>query len=95
MAPLEQSETDEITAQILQQLSKTPYACSSLTRLTNGTTNFVFRGTLTRPLPLCPRDGLEEGTSTAKTVIVKHSTDFAAVNKDLAINISRCVINPL
>jgi hypothetical protein len=93
MAPLEQSEKDELTARILQQLSKTPYACSSLTQLTNGTTNFVFRGTLTQPLRLQNR--VEEGTGLmiTKTVVLKHYTAFAALNKDLPIDISRCVIS--
>jgi hypothetical protein len=94
MAPLSQLEEDKITAQILEQLSKTHYACSSLTRLTNGTTNFVFRGTLTQPLPDHVRYGLEGemATTTVKTVVVKHSTGFAALNKDLPIDVSRSVI---
>jgi hypothetical protein len=92
MAPLEQSEKDHLIARILQQLSKSPYACSSLTQLTNGTTNFVFRGTLSQPLRF--RDGIGKRTDTATTdtVIIKHSADFCAVNKDLPINVSRCVI---
>lgn len=92
MTPLDPSEKDELTAQILLQLSKSPYACSSLTQLTNGTTNFVFRGTLIQPL--CPRDSPEDGkvTSNTQTVIIKHSTSFCAVNKDLPIDVSRCVV---
>ncbi|KAK7757531.1 hypothetical protein SLS62_000546 [Diatrype stigma] len=85
MAPLEQSEKDEIAANILQQLASTPFACSSLLQLTNGTTNFVFRGTLIRPVPS------PEGSGAVETVIVKHSSEFAAVNKDLPIHVSRCI----
>ncbi|KAH6681391.1 kinase-like domain-containing protein [Halenospora varia] len=96
MPPLEQSEKDELLAHILRELSKTPYACDSLIQLTNGTTNFVFRGTLTQPLHLHLPNGLEEETATAieatNTVIVKHSTEFAAVNKALPIDVSRCVV---
>ncbi|TVY38531.1 hypothetical protein LSUB1_G002891 [Lachnellula subtilissima] len=104
MSPLSQSEKDELIAQISLSLSKTPYACSSLTQLTNGTTNFVFRGVLTQPepvlLPLDPPHGGVDNAETAigtaatstKTVIIKHSTAFAALNKDLPIDVSRCVV---
>ncbi|KAI0123196.1 kinase-like domain-containing protein [Xylariales sp. AK1849] len=94
MAPLEQSEKDELRAQILHKLSGTLYACSSLTQLTNGTTNFVFRGTLIQPLPPHLQDDLTGGTatSTIRTVIVKHATAFAALNKDFPIDLSRCVV---
>ncbi len=87
MAPPSEKEKSEISARILQGLSETPYACSQLTALTNGTTNFVFRGTLVQPLPA------QDGTSTVgpRSVIIKHSTDFVAVNKDFPLDISRCV----
>ncbi len=84
MAPLAQAEKDALTSQILQDLAGTPYACSSLTKLTNGTTNFVSRGLLNQPL--------HDGTAlTTKSIIVKHSTNFAAVNQDFPLDISRCV----
>ncbi len=95
MQPLEKSEKDELSAHILRELSTTPFACDSLTQLTNGTTNFVFRGTLTQPLPVHLSNSLKEETATAtetiKTVIIKHSTEFAAVNKAQSIDVSRCV----
>jgi hypothetical protein len=93
MAPFEQTEKDEITARIMQRLSKTPYACSALTRLTNGTTNFVFRGTLTQPLDLSSEQDIKERISAAiiQTVIVKHATAFSPLNKVLPIDVSRCV----
>lgn len=86
MAPLNQEEKDAIFSKVLQGLSGTPYACSSLTQLTNGTTNFVFRGELVKPIPTDNGSG-----STATTVIIKHSAEFAALNKDLPIDASRVV----
>ncbi|KAI5860079.1 kinase-like domain-containing protein [Durotheca rogersii] len=85
MAPPAQPELDALVTRVLEQLSETPYSCSSLTRLVNGTTNFVFRGILTRPLPLGDDKPVE-------TVIVKYTADFAALNKDLPIDASRCVV---
>lgn len=92
MAPLEQAEKDTIIDQILLQLSVTTYACSSLTQLTNGTTNFVFRGTLANPVhPSLEVVGEGTETKTIQSVIVKYSASFAALNKDLPIDVSRCV----
>ncbi|KAI1644676.1 kinase-like domain-containing protein [Daldinia loculata] len=84
MAPLSQAEKDALVSKVLGELSGTPYACSSLTHLTNGTTNFVFRGKLTHPIRA---DGGDQSTTT--TVIIKHSTEFAAVNKDFPLDPSR------
>ncbi|KAI1275438.1 kinase-like domain-containing protein [Xylaria sp. FL0933] len=84
MAPLSQEEKDDLVDRVHQALSKTPYDCSSLTHLTNGTTNFVFRGKLVRPIR-----GDGESTVTTTTVIVKHSLEHAALNKNLAIDTSR------
>ncbi|KAI0904502.1 hypothetical protein F4823DRAFT_614746 [Ustulina deusta] len=85
MAPLSQEEKDGLVNKVLQALSDTPYACSSLMHLTNGTTNFVFRGQLARPIR-----GEENGSAVnATTVIVKHSLEHAALNKNLPIDTSR------
>lgn len=93
MAPLTQLELDTLTTRIAEHLSETKYACSTLTRLTNGTTNFVFRGTLTRPVSSqFPSDDNLQGHP-IETVIIKHTANFAALNKDLPIDISRCVPN--
>ncbi|KAM7195407.1 hypothetical protein V8F33_006748 [Rhypophila sp. PSN 637] len=54
-------------------LSKTRYACSSVTRLTGGTANYVYRGTLMKPLSWPDADN---GGPAKTTVIIKHSTDF-------------------
>lgn len=87
MSLLEQ-EIDTIVSNISQELSATPFACSSLTRLTNGTTNFVFRGELTKPISV---GGSEGGRSDTTTVIIKYAAPYAAVNKNLAIDASRAV----
>ncbi|KAF2718264.1 hypothetical protein K431DRAFT_322527 [Polychaeton citri CBS 116435] len=78
-----QTVPDHILDKITQQLSTTRYA-SILKPLSGGTVNFVFRGILAEPIAI--PDGI-----TSKTIIVKHSTEFLAVNKDFAIDISRCV----
>ncbi|KAE8351662.1 kinase-like domain-containing protein [Aspergillus coremiiformis] len=69
---------------ILSELSTSPYACSSVEQLTGGTANFVFRGTLLHPLP----DG-------AKTVVIKHTENYVASNRDFKLSAERCVITPL
>ncbi|KAI1469029.1 kinase-like domain-containing protein [Daldinia caldariorum] len=84
MAPFNQEEQDAIVSNILRELLETPYACSSLVRLTNGTTNFVYRGELVHPIRADSED-----SNTKETVIIKHSTDFAAVNKDFSLDASR------
>lgn len=75
-----QAGTDNMSTLILKELSKTPYVCSSLTRLTGGTGNFVFRGVLSQPL--------QDGT---KTVIIKHAEDYVASNPDFPLSTTRCV----
>ncbi|KAI1777165.1 hypothetical protein F4818DRAFT_439526 [Hypoxylon cercidicola] len=92
MAPLSQSGLDELTARIMKQLSETNYACSFLTRLTNGTTNFVFRGILSQPLPPPFSSQDHSQGHPVETVIIKHTASFVALNKDLPINISLCVV---
>jgi hypothetical protein len=89
MALLEQAERNAIASRLLQELESTRFACSCLEELNGGTLNFTFRGLLKEPISSL------DGTMAAKTVIVKHSTDFAAVNKDFPIPISRSVILPL
>lgn len=76
--------TDEeraFTQQILDRLATSPYACSSLSRLTGGTANFLYRGTLHQPLPF----------PDARTVIVKCSTEYVAINRDFPLDVRRCV----
>ena len=68
---------------ILSELSTTPYACSSVEQLSGGTANFVFRGTLLQPLP--------DGTT---TVVVKHTEDYVASNREFKLSAERCVTVP-
>ncbi|KAF2789573.1 hypothetical protein K505DRAFT_284130 [Melanomma pulvis-pyrius CBS 109.77] len=83
MLLLEESKKDALATTLSQELSATPFACSSLTHLSGGTTNFVFRGVLAAPIPA------QDGNLTS-SVIVKHSTDFVAVNPDFSLDVSRC-----
>jgi hypothetical protein len=76
----QKEEKDQLVVQLVQELSHTPYACSSLTQLSGGTANFLFRGILAHPLP--------DGT---QTVVVKHSKEFVAANRNFSLEVSRCV----
>lgn len=70
MIPFKPLEEDKASAYILHQLSKTRYACSSLSSpLSSRPGNSVYRGILARPI---------EETASAKSIIVKHSTDSAS-----------------
>ncbi|EXJ88945.1 hypothetical protein A1O3_02009 [Capronia epimyces CBS 606.96] len=90
-----QADQDELVDAILQELSTTPYAASSLTQLSGGSTNFVFRGILAHPLPL-PLPSRSEpepqpDPTTGKTIIVKHSRDHIRGNKNFPLAVSRCI----
>lgn len=87
MAPLNQPQKDILSFQILKELSSTSYACSSLIPLSGGTANFVYRGTLISPL----NDRSSDGYTNMESVIVKHSTAFAAVNTSFELDVERCV----
>ncbi|KAL5052127.1 hypothetical protein BDW71DRAFT_202258 [Aspergillus fruticulosus] len=71
----------EVKEAIAMELSKSPFACSSLTQLSGGTANFVYRGVLSRPLP--------DGT---RTVIVKHAEDYLASNAEFKLSAKRCLV---
>ncbi|KAL4926625.1 uncharacterized protein BDV17DRAFT_269181 [Aspergillus undulatus] len=64
-----------------KELSGTLYACTSLTQLSGGTANFVYRGVLSQPLP--------DGTT---TVIVKHAEDYLASNAGFKLSAKRCLV---
>ncbi|KAJ6109936.1 hypothetical protein N7486_002171 [Penicillium sp. IBT 16267x] len=68
-------EKDEIRDQIAQELSQTPFACSSLTRLSGGTANFVYRGT---------------PVSSPDSIIIKHTKGYVASNLDFKLDPKRC-----
>lgn len=79
----------ELTVQeILKELSQTRYACSDLAKLSGGTANFLYRGTLLKPLD--PQDGAAR--SALETVIVKHSEGFSPGNRNFLLDITRCVM---
>lgn len=75
-----QAGTDDMSTAIWKEISNTPYACSSLTRLTGGTGNFVYRGTLSHPL--------QDGT---RTVVIKHAEDYVASQPEFKLSTTRCV----
>ncbi|OIW30773.1 hypothetical protein CONLIGDRAFT_574343 [Coniochaeta ligniaria NRRL 30616] len=82
MPALSEAEEAALSNQLLQELApRPPFACSSLTRLSGGSTNFVYRGTLATPRP-----------SGVKTVIVKHFKGSLSINRDFPVDISRCII---
>ncbi|KAK7969248.1 hypothetical protein PG988_008321 [Apiospora saccharicola] len=79
MAPLPEAEEHTLARRVRDQLTLTPYAVSSLTKLSGGTANFLYRGTLLQPL-----------AGSTKTVVVKRSKDFVATNRDFPLDITRC-----
>jgi hypothetical protein len=75
------SETpDEISQKVQESLKDGPYACSSLAKLSGGTANFVYRGTLVTLL----KDG-------EKTVVIKHTEGYVASNPNFKLTDTRCV----
>lgn len=80
-------EEDEraFTQRVLDELAHTPYSCSGLTKLSGGTANFLYRGTLLKPL-----EG-DANIKVAQTVVVKRSTDYVATNRDFPLEITRCI----
>lgn len=77
------TKSDEIAAQITRELASTEYACSSLTTLSGGSANFLYKGTLQKPL--------EDGTA---EVAVKHGEGFSASSSSLELSQKRCVSPP-
>ncbi|EED22207.1 conserved hypothetical protein [Talaromyces stipitatus ATCC 10500] len=67
MAILRIEEDDTVPTRLLQQLSQTAYACSSLSPpLSSRDGNAVYRGALTKPI--------QDGT-TVESIIIKYTTD--------------------
>jgi hypothetical protein len=71
---------DPIATKVLADLKDSPYACTSLVRLSGGTANFTYRGTLTTPLP--------EGTT---SIIIKHAEPFVAIDSSFKLDVIRSV----
>ncbi|KAJ5109182.1 Aminoglycoside phosphotransferase [Penicillium angulare] len=68
------NEKDTVQEFIAEQLAQTSYACSSLTRLSGGTANFIYRGTL---------------SATQESIIIKHSKDYVASNPNFKLDTER------
>ena len=88
MSPLNNDEVQQLTAEIQKAVASTDFACSSLTRVPGGSASFIFRGDLESPLSLLEGSILR---SVLKSVIVKKATEFAAVNRDFALDSGRSV----
>ena len=71
---------DEIASQIRQELESTAFACASLTPLSGGNANFIFKGKLQEPL--------DDGTS---EIVIKHGESFVALSPAIKLSTSRCV----
>jgi hypothetical protein len=70
----------DILTKVQESLADGLYACSSLEKLSGGTANFVFRGTLCVPLG----DG-------AETIVIKHTEPYVASNPAFKLTFTRCV----
>jgi hypothetical protein len=70
-------EQDEVRDEVEQQLAHTSFKCSSLSRLSGGTANFVYRGT-----PLC---------GDPESIIIKHTKNYLSSNANFKLDAERCV----
>ncbi|KAL1874288.1 hypothetical protein Daus18300_003652 [Diaporthe australafricana] len=70
---------DEISNRVASELGSTRFACTSLTPLSGGTVNFIFRGKLQKPL--------DDGTA---EIVVKHGEGCVAQSPALKLSTSRC-----
>jgi hypothetical protein len=89
MALLAPAGKGAIITRILQQLSHTQSAVSSLIELKGVTVNFVFRGKLAQPLPIEGAGG--SLLDSAESVIIKRCTDCLSTNHNFPLDVSRCV----
>ncbi|KAM0461489.1 hypothetical protein ACHAPV_004194 [Trichoderma viride] len=85
MSPPNEEDEQTFAQQILDELAHTTYACSDLTKLSGGTANFLYRGTLLKPLKG------DADTKAAQTVVIKHSTNYVAVNRNFPLDVTRCI----
>lgn len=70
----------DVEAATLARLADTAFSCSALTRLNGGTANFVYSGQLVSSQDEKPG-----------VVIVKHTTDYVALNREFKLDRERCV----
>ncbi|KAH7147841.1 kinase-like domain-containing protein [Fusarium sp. MPI-SDFR-AT-0072] len=71
---------------LLRQLKDTPFACSSLARLSGGSANYVYRGILIDVIPTRDESWNVEG------VIVKYSLGHIPGNAGFKLDLSRCSV---
>lgn len=83
MAALAGSSDDDVAEHVLEMLSTTRYACSSLARFDGGAVNFTFRGVLRAPV------------NDRASVIIKHAASHLARNVDFKLDVERSVGPPL
>lgn len=77
---------ESVTANLQAELSETPFACTSLTPLSGGNANFVFRGRLRNPLSSSPpKEGEGE-------ILIKHGESFVRQNTSFSLPTSRCEV---
>ena len=84
MASLSETELEKLAAKIQHDLSGTEFACSSMFRILGGTANFIYYGIIITPVKLPDGDIVTQ-------VIVKKAMDFAAVNRNFPLDLSRSV----
>ncbi|KAK2606528.1 hypothetical protein N8I77_005270 [Diaporthe amygdali] len=60
-----------LVQKLLEELSQTQYACSELKKLSGGTANYLYRGTLIEHLD----SQVDAPEAVTKTVVIKHSED--------------------
>ncbi|CRG83512.1 Pentafunctional AROM polypeptide [Talaromyces islandicus] len=77
--PIDDEDAD-VEASTLACLKDTKFACSALKRLNGGTANFVYSGQL-----------LSSQDTKPEEVIVKHTTDYVALNREFKLDRERSV----
>lgn len=74
----------EIEDAVRKELEGTEYVVSSLTPLSGGTTNFIYRATLQKSLP----DGISE-------IVLKHGEPYVSRSPNFKLKMVRCVSFPI
>lgn len=72
-----QEAKDIVRDEIEQQLAQTPFTCSSLSRLSGGTANFVYRG--------------KPASGDPSSLIIKHTKNYLSSNASFQLDATRCV----
>lgn len=92
MAPTE----EEVLAKVQESLTHRAYKCTSLTKLSGGTANYVYRGVLAGNVSqndtvkqiLIDAAPLQDGT---KSIVIKHTPPYVASNPAFSLTADRCV----